>query len=181
MTTTRPSGLQIPTGQIPTGMAPGVGNLFAALEETRRQTRNAVAGISTSLLDARHPDLRHRIGALLFHIAGTENKWIDRALLRRPLSELERDEFRAADLDSSEADELVGHGLEFYLGVLDEVRAKTESACWSLKDDLLDIAVEAPEHDSVVTPRLALTALCDHEAHHRGQIELLKRIVRSES
>lgn len=176
MTTTRPSGLLVPTG-----MSPGVGYLFAALEETRRRTREAVSGITTSLLDARHPDVPHRVGSLLFHIAGAENCWVDQALLQRPLSELEQSEFRAADLDSPQADRLIGHGVEFYFGVLDEVRAKTESACWSLKDDQLDTPVEVPERKTIVTPRFALAFLCDHEAHHRGQIELLKRFARSGS
>lgn len=161
--------------RVPPGIGREVGHLFAALEETRRRTREAVHGMATELLDARLDGFPNRIGALLFHVAGIENWFVDRVLLQRPRSELERNEFAAADLGAPEAAALVGHDVAYYLAILDEVRAQTESACWSLKDDALDAAVTVAEADLVASPRYALSFLIDHEAHHRGQIELLKR------
>lgn len=165
----------------PTGMSHGVGLLFASLEETRRKTRAVVNGLSTERLDATLPGVRHRIGALLFHIAGTEQWFVNRVVKQREASDLDQLEFAAADLSSAAADDLLGHGVEFYLGVLDEVRAKTESACWELKDDALDTPIEVPERQLVASPRYVLSFLCDHEAHHRGQIALLKRAIQSVS
>ena len=67
--------------------------------------------------------------------------------------------------------------MSFYLGSLDEVRAATESACWDLADDTLETLRTNPTDGAQFSVRWILAHLCDHESHHRGQIQLLRRLL----
>ncbi len=165
------------TVEPPTGMKREVGLLFAALEEARRRTRDVVTGLATDTLDARLAEWHVSIGVLLLHIAGVELWWVRRVVLGEELPASVEREFAAARLDSEEARTLAGHELSWYLGKLDEVRAQTESACWTLKDDDLEVARHDPASGAEYTTRWILSHLSDHEAQHRGQISLTKRLL----
>jgi uncharacterized damage-inducible protein DinB len=161
----------------PSGMDREVGLLFAQLEECRRRTRETVLGMSTADLDRRPPGVPHSIGAHLLHIAGLEHWWIQRVALQQEIEESLAHEFAPSQLDSTASRALRGHDVTYYLGKLDEVRARTEAACWRLRDDDLDLQRSSPRDGAGCTVRWILAHLCDHEAHHRGQIALLKRLV----
>ncbi|MFG0316150.1 MAG: DinB family protein [Planctomycetota bacterium JB042] len=159
----------------PSGMGREVGLLFAALEECRRRTRDTVAGMSTADLDHRFDDDPHSIGAHLLHVAGVELEAVQRVVLGERVAESEERELAAGVLDSESSRALSGHDVGYYLGKLDEVRARTESACWSLKDDDLERESARPGAGRSVTLRWMLAHLADHEAHHRGEIASLRR------
>lgn len=159
----------------PAGMSREVGLLFAALEESRRRTRDAVHGMSTADLDRRFDDDPHSVGAHLLHVAAVEFDLVHRLILGDRGAESEEREFAAGALDQEASSALRGHGLEYYLAKLDEVRARTEAACWSLKDDDLERERPWPGADRSSTLRYALAHLADHEAHHRGEIAVLRR------
>lgn len=163
----------------PTGMGREVGLLFAQLEEARARTRTAVHGISTADLDAELPGSPYTIGMLLFHVAGVEYWWMHRVLCGEEIEPGVEKEFAPARLDSADALKLRGHDVGYYLGVLDEVRAKTESVCWRLPDEALERECYSPEDGKRYSGRYVLAHLCDHEAEHRGALLLLKRLIQA--
>lgn len=59
------------------GYDPEIGRWLWALEDARRITREAVAGLSLAELDWRGPDgTENSIGSLLYHVAGAEMLWL---------------------------------------------------------------------------------------------------------
>lgn len=163
----------------PSGMQREVGLLFAQLEDVRRRTRSVVAGMSTAVLDRRIDGAPHSIAAHLFHVAGMEYRWLHEVVLGEAIPESMGRELAAARLDADASRQLGGHDVVYYLGKLDEVRAQTESICWRLKDDDLAALRTHPLEGEPCTVRWILANLCDHEAHHRGEIQLMKRLVGS--
>jgi uncharacterized damage-inducible protein DinB len=163
--------------QPPAGMSREVGLLFAQLEFARRRTRELVTGMSEEQLDARDEGVPNSIGQLLFHIAGVEIYLIHRMILAEGLSDALVRAYAPLRLDSDASRALAARDLGFYLSRLDEVRARTEAACWKLTDDDLERVCIHPEDGARWTVRYTLAHLADHEAEHRGQIAMRRRQV----
>jgi uncharacterized damage-inducible protein DinB len=158
-----------------------VGLLFAQLEFVRRDTREALSGLSTEVLDASPPGAATTIGELAWHIADAEEYWVRRVVLAELPFEAPRQATDPSRPGAGASLPLRGRTIDFYLAKLDEVRAHTESACWKLADDALDNPCRTLPDGEVVTPRWAFAHLVEHEAHHRGQIKLMKRLTRGAS
>lgn len=165
----------------PSGMERDVGALFAQLEEVRAETRRAVLDMSIKDLDRRVPGCPHSIGVLLLHIAAVETWWTHQVPSGDLASGGTVPEAGAGDLDSEAASGHGGHHADYYLARLDEVRAETESLCWKLKDAQLEQVSLQREGEPPRTTRWILFHLAEHEAHHRGQALLLKRLGREPS
>ncbi len=160
----------------PSGMEHEVGLLFAQLEETRRRTRELVLGMSTADLDRRAPGYPHSVAAHVFHIAAVEYWWMRHVVLGEGIpADVDR-EFAAALLDSPASRELSGRDAGYYLGKLDEVRAHTEAACWKLRDADLDRERTDPRDGARATVRWILCHIADHEAQHRGHVQILLQL-----
>ena len=137
--------------------------------------RETLAGLSTATLDGQVPGFPNTIGEIVVHVAGDEEFWI-RAVVRGDMSYLDADrDLAGARLGSDASHAHRGHAIDFYLAKLDEVRAKTESTCWSLEDAKLDLPCRPLPDGARPTPRYVLARLIEHEAHHRGQIAILRR------
>lgn len=159
----------------PPGMDREVGILFAYLEQARLLTRDSIAGLSQATLDATRPAFPNSIGKLIAHIAAAEFHWIHRVALGEPGIQSANPTWNDAPLDGPAFAALHGHDIAFYLALLDEARAKTEAACWRLENGDLELEREVrhrgPGHTCTI--RYAFWRLIDHEAHHRGQIDML--------
>lgn len=161
----------------PSGMQREVGLLFAQLEEVRRRTRDEVLRMSSKDLDRRVAGYDHSIGVHLLHIAGAEYFWIYHVVEGRPIPDWVQKEYGPGDLDGEASRSHRGHHADFYLGKLHEVRAVTEALCWRLQDAALDDLRAAFGRDQSL--RWILFHLAEHEAHHLGQVLLLKRLGRN--
>ncbi len=160
----------------PAGMDREVGLLFAQLELVRKETRSAIDGMPNAYLDVALPGYENTISQLLYHIAGVELFWLQVVVLGAVTLAEANAELKPARLGTAESRALAGRPFEFYAAKLDEVRAKTEAAFWKLKDEALDTDCKIPLNDGTrATPRWAITHLMEHEAHHRGQIALLRK------
>ncbi len=160
---------------IPAGMHHEVGLLFALLESVRKETRDAILGMSNAELDHRSAGVPYSIANLLLHVAAEELWWIRGVLAGDELDAGTREEFAAGELGSLAATRLKGRDVAYYLGLLDGVRAQTEAACWKLRDHDLN-AEKDDRRGGRASVRWILGHLAEHEAHHRGQIALLARL-----
>ncbi|RYG36664.1 DinB family protein [bacterium] len=120
-----------------------------------------------------YPDT-HSIGAIIFHIIGTEIFWFERLVLGLPGDPEERklllsDEI---DMDAWKWPEPTRKPISWYFELHDRVRARTLEGIkdWPAPDARLE------HHGREVTPRWVLGHVIQHEAYHGGQAVLLSRL-----
>lgn len=158
------------------GLSPSLAHYYAQLEDVRRDTKQYVAGLTPEQLSwTPHPAVES-IGTQLLHIAGVERSWIGEDIERRPMGE----EWAAAFPLRTNLPQVQGKPLEYFLETLDAVREETRAALSKLTDADLTreiVGLESPPDGDRFTIEWILYHLIEHEAHHRGQIALLKRIL----
>jgi uncharacterized damage-inducible protein DinB len=155
---------------------PVIGRWLWSLEETRRETREALNGLAPAYLTWIPAPRENSIGTLLYHIALIELDWLFTEVLEsRPWPQEIKELFPSADRDeqgclSVEQDAT----LEAALHRLDCVRKHLLLAFrdMSLQDFRRPRAF--PEYQ--VTPEWVLHHLIQHEAEHRGHIQLLRSL-----
>jgi uncharacterized damage-inducible protein DinB len=159
---------------LPVGFPPELALGLAALEDARRRTRATVTSLNESTINWEPPASRNSIGTLLYHIAATEMEWLSVELLG------------GRELSSAVA-QLLPHGVRDEQGALVRVRGETAEDHLARLDATrrhLVAALEAmsdaewrrprPTAQGTVTPAWVLHHLAQHEAEHRGQIQLLR-------
>jgi uncharacterized damage-inducible protein DinB len=172
------SGLNI-LGPKP-GYAPQVGTLVSLLTWMREANGaiSASKGLSQADLDYLLDAKANTIGALLLHLAATETyyqlntfngmkwgSWPDTAKQKwDPASQL-------GDLGRKT---IKGHDLNYYLDALKETRAKS-LAEFTKRDDAWLMAVDKDWPWGPTNNFCKWFHVCEHEAHHTGQIALLRK------
>lgn len=110
------------------GFTPEIGRLVVMMNYARYTTLAAVQGLAPSQLDYLHDPHSNTIGALLGHIAAVEVAYQADTFEGRGLTPQERNEWGAfLDLGERARSEIRGHTLDYYVGLLDDVRRKTLS------------------------------------------------------
>ncbi len=157
---------------------PQIGLFVAQMEELRRETKRYVQDLSAEQLSWHPTPKVESMGTLLLHIAAVELSWIQEDILRQPMDE----EWRIAFPIRYGTPQLTGESLAFYVEKLDAVRSQVRPMLQTLQDnDLertitpLDAAGDANRTEYSI--RWILFHLIDHEAHHKGQIAQLKRLL----
>ena len=118
------------------------------------------------------------MGTLLLHIAAVEFSWILEDIFKRPMGR----EWEVAFPIRVGMPQVSGKPLEYFVETLDRVRTEVRSALATLTDtDLNRVVIPqdesgAPESHGY-TIRWILHHLVEHEAHHRGQIAMMKRLL----
>lgn len=160
----------------PPGFTPAIGARLAELEDVRRETLRYVAGLAPAQLAwTPHPKVES-IATQLLHIAAVERSWIGEDLERRPMGE----EWAPAFALRTGQPQIEGHELEYFLEKLNAMREETRRALAALSDADLIREVQclgAPPDSERFTIDWILHHLIEHEAHHRGQIAVLKRLL----
>jgi len=158
------------------GYSPTIGSWLWQLEDVRRRTLEYVDGLDEEQL-AWTPDARvESIGTLLLHIAAVERSWIGEDIDRRPMGE----EWAPAFPIHLRIDQVRGQPLRFFIDKLDEVRRETRSVLAALNDGDLSrsvVPLDPGGSEGSFSIEWILYHLVEHEAHHRGQISLLKRLL----
>lgn len=157
------------------GFTPRVGVFWAQLEDVRRETLRYVARLEPQQLSWTPQKNVESIGTLLLHIAAVERSWIGEDIDRRPMGE----EWMIAFPIRFGIEQIHSQPLEHFLKELARTRDETRTVLSALTDDDLsrDITPLDPgESTETYTIEWILHHLVEHEAHHRGQIALLKRL-----
>lgn len=151
-----------------------IGRWLAAMEDTRRRTKETLEGIDDRVLNWVAPQSDNSISTLLFHIAAIEIDWLYADIWegRDFPPEVEAVlPYNVRD-DQGKLVAVTGESLADHLGRLDLLRHHFLAA---LRGMTLE-EFRRPRHlpDYVVTPEWVIHHLMQHEAEHRGQIGELR-------
>jgi uncharacterized damage-inducible protein DinB len=160
-------------GDVP-GFAPQIGRVVSMMNYARSTTLQAVEGLGADELDYVHDAQSNSIGALLLHIAAAEVGYQAATFESRGLNAEEKQQWAAAlALGERARDEIRGHDLAHYLGVLEQVRAKTLAELGRRDDRWLDEHTVTASGQSV-NNYFKWFHVIGHEINHRGQIRWLR-------
>lgn len=158
------------------GFEPTIGRWLWLLEDTRRETIEALDGLTSDALDWLPPQGANSIGTLLYHIALIEMDWLyTEALESQPWPEALKALFPLDARDAHERLSLArGETLNDHLRRLRLVRG-------ALLDAFRGMALDEfrrPRHfpDYHVTPEWVVEHLVQHEAEHCGHIQMLRAL-----
>ncbi len=160
------------------GYPPRIGRYLTQMEDVRRQVKKYVEGLTAEQL-AWHPsDKTESIGTLLLHIAAVECSWIGEDIMRRPMA----DEWKIAFPIRFGIPQISGQPLDYFLKTLDVVREQTKADLRSIEDEDLDRLIMPldpgdPGATSQFSMEWILYHVIEHEAHHKGQIAVMKRLL----
>lgn len=159
-------------GDLP-GFTPQIARLVSMMNYVRSTTLQAVSGLGVDALDYLHDAQSNSIGTLLSHIAAAEVGYQAATFDARDLTADEKQQWGAA-LDLVRArTEIKGHALDHYLGLLEQVRAKTLSELSRRDDRWLDEET-AFASGQRVNNYFKWFHVIGHEINHRGQIRWLR-------
>jgi len=142
-------------------------------------------GVITATKDLTKADLDYlvdphanTIGALMLHLAATEtyyqlNTFEGKKWDTWPDS-VKQQWDAAMDLGDAGRKTIKGHDRDYYLGILQETRAKT-LAEFRKRDDAWFLAVDKDWPWGPTNNYCKWFHVCEHEAHHTGQIAFLRK------
>lgn len=161
------------------GVSPEIGFYLAGMEEVRAQLRESVADLSAEELSARMLPGAHQIGGLLLHIGETEWWWICSIAGGETITESVKKLYYLDDTVETDF-ALKGLAAADCIAFLDRIRALSHAALANFADaDLNEMtAYEANGKHYESSLRWILHHVMEHEAHHKGQIAMMKRMIR---
>jgi len=161
------------------GVSREIGFYLSGMEEIRAQLRKAVSDLTSKELARRITPNAHQIGALILHLGETESWWIHSVVAEKELDE-EAKRFAHWD-DTTETDFAEkGYSAEDCIGIIDEISRMSREILAKFGDEDLERLFGFDKKDKriEVSLRWVLHHLIDHEATHKGQIMMLKRLLR---
>ena len=160
------------------GLSRGIGFYLSGMEDVREQLRAAVAALSTQQIGRPAFLGAHPIGALVLHIGEAEWWWMQCVVSGHKLTEQDRQAAFWDVLEDPEGFANRGHTAEFCLQQIEKVRNQTRDVLFSSDDTDLEriYSYERSGATHEHNLRWILHHLIDHEAQHKGQILMLKRL-----
>lgn len=170
----------------PAGFSPEVGRWFTSLQQARIGTILMLDGLDSGQIAwSPHPGA-NSIGTLATHIAESEAFWIIDRIGGRPLPETRQELYRMDTFGDPRAPQAPPAPAGYFLGILGDLRVETREVLMGLRDEDLDgkrILRRRRRRDGqetnveVFTVRWILDHVLVHEAHHRGQMALVRRLL----
>lgn len=161
------------------GLSREIGFLVAGLQEVRAQTVAVLADLKPGELSRRLTPNFHQVGGLVLHLAETEFWWIDIVFAGREISDEDRQLFHFDDTTETDF-ALKKYGVADCVRTLNLAHERTIETLSEVDDGSLDSLYpfprKEPKFDSSL--RWILHHLIDHESNHRGQIAMMKRLMR---
>jgi uncharacterized damage-inducible protein DinB len=162
------------------GYSPQVGSFVSMLTWMREENGvlRATEKLSQTDLDVLFDSNANTIGALMLHLAATEvyygmntfegmkwGTWSD---------DIKKKWDAAMDLGDAGRKAIKGHDRDYYVGILHEVREKTLAEFRKRDDKWLLAEIKDPQWGPV-NNLCKWFHVCEHEAHHTGQIAMMKK------
>jgi len=159
------------------GLSREIGLLVAGLEHSRSKTYEVLSDLSPAEIARKILPTAHSIGAMAMHLGEVEYWWVQSAAMQREMTD---EGIKLSHwLDTFENDVDKGFTAEYCLETLKKISSLTREAMTSFNDDGLEMLYTRPEIEGrQVSLRWLLQNLIDHEAHHRGQMAMVKRLMR---
>ncbi len=158
------------------GLDPIVAEYIAQMEEVRRMVKEYVRDLTPQQLSWQPYDGGNSIATLLLHLAGTEAFWIRERLGGEKLSREEWAEYGMEDYPKLKSPD--GKDVSYFFSKLDAMRENTRKALAGIKATDLDRVYreEFQGKSYTFSVRWILHHVVEHEAHHKGQIVILRRL-----
>ncbi len=158
-----------------------IGFYISGMEEVREQLRKAVKGLSDEEVAAKLTPNTHSIGQLILHNAEAEWWWLKCVVAEKELDEEEakREAHWGVLLDEDFASK--NYSAEFCIEEVDRVRKTCLEVLKGFSDDVLEKYFGWDKDDGIRVEkslRWILHHLIDHEAQHKGQMLMLKRLLK---
>lgn len=159
------------------GLSREIGFLIAALELARARTCEILSDLSPAEIARRTSPTAHSIGAIAMHLGEVEYWWVQSAAMQREMTVEGKKLSHWHDTFETDVDK--GFTAEYLIGTLKKISSLTRDTMASFDDDGLERLYTRPEIEGrQVSLRWLLQNLIDHEAHHRGQMAMVKRLMR---
>lgn len=160
------------------GLSSEIGFYFAGMEELRQQLEEAVGGMPDEKVQRPALPGAHAIGALVLHIGEAEWYWMEMVVSGHKLSPEDRAMACWDVLENSESFPSKGYSAEFCLTEIRKIREQTLQKLAAFTDSDLDRIFSIERRGEIMEQSLRwiLHHLIDHEAQHKGQILMLKRL-----
>ena len=162
------------------GVTREIGFYLAGLGEVRAQTISIVRDMTTDELARRFTPAFHQIGGLALHLGECEYWWIQAAIAGKKLTE---DDIKFAHIhDTTNTDfALKGYTANDCIDFLARIHQCSIDTLSQFTDEDMDQVVVFEQHLNHLesTLRWVLNRLIDHEANHKGQKALIKRLIRN--
>ncbi len=164
------------------GFSPRLGRMLAALDDLREETVALVSDLDARSVSWVPFEGGNSIGTLLTHVAEAEAFWVLERVGGRPLSRERRELYRMDTYGTVNAPQAPQAPVSFMLSLLADLRIETREILASLRDDDLEgrrtwVDPADPEEREVFTVGWILLHLLGHEAHHQGQIAMIRRML----
>jgi uncharacterized damage-inducible protein DinB len=162
------------------GYSPQIGSFVSELTWMREANGvlSATKGLSQADLDSLLDKNANTIGALMLHLAATETYYqmntFDGMKWDSWSSDIKKKWDAAMELGDAGRESIKGHDRDYYVNILHEVREKS-LAEFRKRDDAWLLAVDKDWPWGPTNNLCKWFHVCEHEAHHTGQIAMLKK------
>lgn len=163
------------------GFSTLIGFYLSGMEEVREQLRDATKDLSDEEISAEVSPKIHSIGQLILHNAEAEWWWLCHVVAGKDLNEMEAGQKVFWDVLLDEDFASKKYSLEFCWSEADKVRQSGLEILKGLTDEDLDKFHGWNKEDGTrieKSLRWILHHLIDHEAQHKGQVFMIKRLIR---
>jgi uncharacterized damage-inducible protein DinB len=162
------------------GVSTEIGFYLSGWEKIRHGLREIVADLTDEELSLRAAPGAHQIGGLILHLGEAETWWIHSVVAEKELDEAA---VKFAHLhDTTETDFAAkGYTAKVCIERIDQISRMSREILAHLTDDDLEriFAYERDGKRVEASLRWIFYQLIEHEATHKGQIAMLKRLLRA--
>jgi uncharacterized damage-inducible protein DinB len=160
------------------GFSRDIGYYLASFQFGRAQTKELLLDLTNEEIARRFLPELHSIGAIALHLGECEYWYFQTIAMEKEMTD--EGQKLSHFCDAMETDHDKGLSAEYLINTLDTISEMNREFLAGLKDDDLDKF--HPRNDvepaRELSLRWMLQLLIDHEAHHRGQISMIKRLIR---